>query len=179
MKKTIIALACVLASTTAFAASMTTGSGWSNTTGNGTYVHKGTETIKTDKKTMLVDDDKSSKTTHVGTLTNREGYLGATAMSSHTDTTYMGSGSISQGTVTATHDGSDTVVGHPWQAGFGVGNENLTEGYRGATYLSTTTTKNKTADGKETVVTLDNWTKSGYFSRETEFGGESTTTYVE
>ena len=179
MKNTIIALACVLISSTTFAASMTMGSGWSNTTGNGTYVHKGTETIKTDKKTSLVDGDKSSKTTHTGTLTTREGYLGETSMVSQSNTTYMGSGSISQGTVTASHHGSDTVVGHPWGAGYGSGNESLDQGYKGASYLGTTVTKNKTADGKETVITTDNWTESGYFDRSTEYGGQSTTTYVE
>ncbi len=179
MKNTIIALACVLISSTTFAASMTMGSGWSVTAGNGTYVHKGTETINTDKKTMLVDGDKSSKTTHTGKLTTREGYFGETSMLSGSTTTYMGSGSISQGTVTASHIGSDTVVGHPWEAHYGSGNESLDKGYKGATYISTTVTKNKTADGKETVITTDNWTESGYFDRSTSYGGQSTTTYVE
>ncbi len=179
MKNTIIALACVLISSTTFAASMTMGSGWSNTTGNGTYVHKGTHNINTDKKTTLVNDDKSSKTTHTGSLITREGYLGATSMGSQSNTTYMGSGSISQGTVTASHNGSDTVVGHPWEALYGSGNESLDKGYKGVTYIGSTVTKNTTADGKETVTTLDNWTESGYFDRSTVYGGQSTTTYVE
>ena len=174
MKKTIIALACLVIGSSAFAASITTGTSNTHPQMNGNYVFDGVHSTQTTIKSKLVNGDKTSKTKTIAEVYEYTDHAGLTNFNSGTNTTFMNAGTLSMGTTGGWTSGSQ------WSTSSNGASQQQTD----RAYVRTQSTKvGKTIstgpDGKEIVKINNSDTTQKWLEISSGFSSGWTTTFAE
>ena len=181
MKKVIVIAIAMAFAGGVQAASVSWGTGTTNGHGDSVFSFIGNSSITTNAKAEVSKPGEASKTVSSSRLDIRELYNGSTHSTITGDDIFAKAGNSIMGTrnMTTTFETNVDNAGAlaPYDSEFP--NAGANNGYRGYTFRGDSVTHSSTADGKEKVVTYDNWVKKEWFDKHENNSTTTHTNYAE